>query len=206
MLYSGYLKSGSKKKSEPLVSAAPDRPQPVASAATHKAPRPVIPSISIKEAMAEHPEPKPSVVEEPEPTQTENTTGESTPMSVTAGNKPITGEALATAWNSFANAVKTEDTRLFSILTAQTPILEGGTKIVFQIMNQLQNEPLQNVLPRLLQHLKTALDNENTEIEIVLAENRKTTKAYTAEDKFVQMSRKNPSLLTFRQQFSLDFG
>jgi len=156
--------------------------------------------------MVKHQEPKPSVVEKPEPAQTETVSGEPTPISVIAGNKAITTEALTAAWNSFANTVKKEDARLFSILAAHTPILESETKIVFQIMNQLQNEPLQNVQPRLLQHLKTALDNENTEIEIVLAENHKTTKAYTAEDKFVQMSRKNPSLLTFKQQFSLDLA
>jgi len=156
--------------------------------------------------MAEHPEPKPTVAEKPAPAQTETITDEPTPTSIIAGNKPISLESLAAAWNSFANAVKTEDTRLFSILTAQAPVLEGETKIVFKIMNLLQNEPLQKIQPRLLQHLKTTLDNEKTEIEIVLAEKNETAKAYTAEDKFAQMSHKNPCLLTLRQQFSLDFA
>jgi hypothetical protein len=56
-----------------------------------------------------------------------------------------------------------------------------------------------------LEHLRTSLDNETVEIEIVLSENTETSKAYTAEDKFAQMNRKNPVLLTFKQQFSLDF-
>jgi len=144
--------------------------------------------------------------EKPKPAQIETETGETAPISVTAGDKAVTCEALAAAWNSFANTVKTEDMRLFSILTAHTPVLEGETKIVFKIMNPLQNEPFQNVQTRLLQHLKTTLDNEKAEIEIVFAEKNETAKAYTAEDKFMQMSRKNPSLLTFRQQFSLDFA
>jgi len=151
------------------------------------------------------PETKPSVAEKPEPAQTETVTDEPVAAPVIAGNKPVTSETLAAAWNSFANAVKTEDARLFSILTAYTPFLEGETKVVFKIMNPLQNEPLQKIQPRLLQHLKTALDNEKTEIEIVLAEKNENSKAYTNEEKFVEMSRKNPCLQTFRQQFALDF-
>jgi len=151
--------------------------------------------------MSGYPESKPVAVEKP---QTENVTEE--PISIpAAGNKPVTCEALAAAWNSFANAVRTEDTRLFSILSSHTPDLEGEAKIVFRITNPLQNEPLQKAHSRLLQHLKTTLDNEKTEIEIVLAEKNEFAKAYTIEEKFAQMSRKNPCLLTFKQQFSLDF-
>jgi len=149
---------------------------------------------------------KPTVAEKPEQPLTENVTGEPIPLPVKSGNRPVSQETLTAAWNDFANTIKTEDTRLFSILTAHTPVLEGETKIVFHISNPLQNEPLHKIQPGLLQHLKTALDNEKAELEIVLAEKNETTKAYTVEDKFVQMSRKNPSLLTFRQQFVLDFG
>jgi len=155
--------------------------------------------------MAGHPEPKSPTVGKPEPSQTETGTVEPAPISVIAGNKSISNESLEAAWNDFANAMKTEDTCLFSILTAHTPVLEGETKIVFQITNPLQNEPLQKIQPRLLQHLKTTLDNGKTEIEIVLAEKNETDKAYTTEEKFAQMSRKNPSLMTLKQQFALDF-
>ena len=198
MPYSGCLKSESKKKSDPLASAASNKTQPSVSATTPKeAPRPVIPSISIKEAMSGHQQPKP--LEKPTPPQIETRAGEPLPTSVMAGNKPITPETLAAAWNSFADAIKPEDTRLFSILTAQAPVLEGETKIIFKIANTLQQEPLQKIQPRLLQHLKTTLDNEMTEIEVVL-------NAYTAEDKFAQMSQKNPSLLILKQQLMLDFA
>jgi hypothetical protein len=84
--------------------------------------------------------------------------------------------------------------------------LEGETKIVFQISNPLQEEPLQKIKSELLKHLRATLDNENVEIEIALAEKNETIKAYTAEDKFAQMSRKNPARLTFKQQFTLDFA
>ena len=174
-------------------------------AAPKIAPRQVIPSISIKDAMTGRPEPKATMVEKTEPPQPEDVSDEQIASPANANNKPVIQEELETAWNSFANMIKTEDTRLFSTLTAHMPLAEGEAKIVFQIRNLLQKEPLQKILSKLLQHLRTALNNENIEIEIIVIEKNETGKAYTAEDKFAQMSRKNPSLLTFKQQFGLDF-
>jgi len=192
-----------KKKSEPVVSAVPDSPQASKSTAASKvAVRPVIPSISIKQAMAGHSEPTTAPVAEISEEKATPVSADPPPMT---GNKPISQESLTAAWNGFAEALKKEDTRLFSMLTAHTPSLESESKIVFRISNPLQKEPLQKIQPRLLQHLYIELDNRNAEIEIVMAEKNETSKAYTAEDKFLQMSRKNPSLLTFKHQFTLDF-
>ena len=147
--------------------------------------------------MAGHLEPKPA-----EPATTADTP---TPPRGDFAGFPITQKKLTEAWNSFADTLKTEDARLFSTLTAHTPTLEGETKIVFQISNPLQKEPLQKIQSTLLQHLKATLNNEKAEIEIIVAEKNETAKAYTAEDKFAQMSRKNPALMTLKQQFHLDF-
>jgi len=146
--------------------------------------------------MAGHIEPKPSTVQPVEPANL---------VDVPSPPRGNIGGSLTDAWNSFADTLKTEDVRLFSILTAHTPAMESESKIIFQITSPLQKEPLQKVQPTLLQHLRTVLNNENAEIEFVLAEKTETVKAYTSEDKFAQMSRKNPALLTFKQQFGLDF-
>ena len=186
-----------KKKSEQIAPVAQIHSPTVASTTPQKT-HPVIPSISIKEAMTG----KSSTVQ-PEPA-TINAIPES-PPSGDLGGLPITQESLTAAWSSFTAALKDEDTRLFSMLTAHVPKLEGESKIIYQISNPLQKEPLQKIQPRLLQHLWTALDNYHAEIEIVLDEKNETAKAYTAEEKFAQMSRKNPVLKTFKQQFALDF-
>jgi len=192
-----------KKNSESVAPAAQNKPPTTTSAATHyTAARQVIPHISIKEAISSRPELKTTFVAETA-TPLDGETIVAPPTK--AGNQPVTQEILTAAWNSFANAVKTEDTRIFSILTAHIPKLENETQVVFQISNPLQKEPLQQIQSRLLQHLRTAMDNGNAEIEIVLAEKQETAKAYTAEDKFAQMSYKNPALLTLKQQFILDF-
>ena len=146
------------------------------------------------------------VAKQPEPSAKEDSAY--IPESPHSNNQqiiPITEKSLAEAWTKFADTIKTQDARLYSILTAHTPSLEGEAKIIFQINNLLQKEPLQNIQPKLLQYLRTALTNEKIEIEIVLTEKIESAKAYTAEEKFAQMSRKNPALLTLTQQFSLDF-
>jgi hypothetical protein len=192
-----------KKKSEQVGSAAANHPPHAATAATTKsAARPVIQSISIKQAMAGK---TVSAAETGAPLPAETSVAPLAVSSKTSGNQPVAQEALTVAWNAFADSLKTEDIRLFSILTAQIPELDGETKIVFRIGSPLQKEPLQKIQSRLLQYLFAALDNHHIEIEIVISEKSETAKAYTAEEKFVQMSLKNPVLKTFKQQFTLDF-
>ena len=124
-----------------------------------------------------------------------------------AGLKTITIESLTSAWNGFTEQIRSEDKRLYSMLTAHLPQLEGDTKIVFTISNSLQKEPLQKIETRLLQHLQKVLENKNVEIQFVVSENPEIViKAFTNEDKFSQMCIKNPALLTFKQQFMLDFA
>ena len=195
-----------KKNAEQVVPVQNKQPVGTSATAPRVTPRATIPSISIKQAMSGQPEPKPTQenILVP-PASVQETTPRETPVTK-IGNKPISQEELEMVWNSFAEVQKAEDSRLFSMLTAHTPQLEGETKIVFQISNPLQEEPLQKIKSELLKHLRATLDNENVEIEIALAEKNETIKAYTAEDKFAQMSRKNPALLTFKQQFTLDFA
>ena len=96
--------------------------------------------------------------------------------------------------------------RLFSILTSNVPKLDGATKIVYPISNALQKEALQKVEATLMHHLQTALNTANVEIEIVVSENNESTKkAYTNEEKFAQMTLKNPALTSFKHHFMLDF-
>jgi DNA polymerase-3 subunit gamma/tau len=188
-----------KKNAEQIAPAAQNKPSATSPKST---PRQVIPSISIRQAMAE---PKPTPAIKAESPQVEEATDDPVEPATKTGNRPITQETLIEAWTNFADALKNDDTRLFSMLTAHTPNLESKTRIVFQISNPLQKDPLQKIQSRLLRHLRATLDNASAEIEIVLAEKNETAKAYTTEDKFAQMSRKNPALLTFKQQFTLDF-
>ena len=188
-----------KKKVEQLEPASQIK-QTTTAAKTKAAARPVLPSVSIKQAMAGNYEPQTdSVATKEQPSEEVATVSK-------AGNKPITTENLIAAWNSFAGALKTENTRLYSALTAYTPNIEDETKIIFKISNPLQKEPLQKIKSKLLQHLQTVLDNGKAEIEFIFAEKSETSKtAYTNEEKFAQMICKNPTLMTFKQQLSLDF-
>jgi len=197
---------GRKKKTENVTPAEKTATKPQATAATPKvAARPVIPSISIKQAISGKPEPKTAHIVQPEqPPPVEAPADHAVTNPVSFEKKPITQENLISAWNSFADTIK-DDTRIFSTLTSHSPALEDETKIIFAISNSLQKEPLQKIQPKLLQYLQTAFGNETIEIEIVLSEKNENSKIFTAEEKFAQMNSKNPALMTFKQQFNLDF-
>ncbi len=201
---------GVEKKNDERVAA----PQPqtrtsvgttTSSASPKPTPKPPIPSVSIKSALSG--QTVPPLVDKSEPSVT--TPEEKSESEIPEENHvdvPLTQEAVISAWMQFADSLKTSEPRLFSILTAHEPRLNGETEIVFLYNNPLQKEPLQKILPRLSRHLRTVLKNEKAEIRTEPAEKAETgNKAYTAEDKFAQMNRKNPALTSFKQRFMLDF-
>ncbi len=194
-----------KKNDKPVATTS----QPTATVnPTRPAQKPVIPSISIKDAMAGKVTNSTSTPASPVSTapvsQPEETSDTDTPAKTNA-DTPITQEALTIAWNNFAERFKTADSRLFSILTASQPQLKSGTEVDFMINNSLQKDALQKICSSLLHHLRNELQNDHIEVQFVLTEKKENLKAYTAEDKFAQMCSKNPALIAFKQQFLLDF-
>ncbi|MDR1866366.1 MAG: DNA polymerase III subunit gamma/tau [Bacteroidales bacterium] len=193
-----------KKKSDGQVTsaAAPATSPPAAGKppATKPSQRPDLPNVSIREALGAKPvpakEPADSTPAQQQPQQQESNA---------AQNEPFTQEAVTAAWNEFAGKYR-NDPYLFSLLTAHQPQPADDAKINFSISNSLQKEAFQKIIPELADCLRAQLKNNRIEIHVTTTEKQETHKAYTAEDKFVEMSRKNPALLVFRQQFALDFN
>jgi DNA polymerase-3 subunit gamma/tau len=182
-----------KKKSEqPVESPSPEK-QTVATATPSQR---ALPKISIKEALAA----KPVTAEQPVSRQPDKQEDAEKPLA--DQNSPVTQEALTAAWASFAEKHKNE-TRYYSLLTANIPQLEG-LKINFPVTNIFQ-ETLQKIRPELLKYLCEQLQNSHMELFSVLLEKQESQKAYTAEDKFEEMSKKNQALLALKQRFMLDF-
>ncbi len=194
-----------KKKPDPVEISAPEKdiaPKVVStttSAASPKTPpKQVIPSIQIKTALAGASTPKKQETEkEPQNIVTE--------PAVTYGNQPVQPEAVVTAWNEFAESIKADDSRLYSILTTASPRLKEETKIFFSINSPLQKDAIDRVKQNLLKYLQSKLDNAKISLNIVLLEKPEHKKAFTSEEKFADMCEKNPSLLVLKQKLMLDF-
>jgi DNA polymerase-3 subunit gamma/tau len=181
-----------KKSDDPETSITPVKP--VVKTIPKTPPHNEIPSVSIKEALSSQPPPVQKNVTLP---QNEQTT-ENMPT------KPVTQEALTEAWLSFAEMNRTEKQN-YSLLTNSTPQLAQDTKVNFTVNNIFQQEAFQKIHSVLTDYLRGKLNNHQVEILLILAEKRDAPKAYTAEEKFAQMSKKNPLLLTFKQKLMLDF-
>jgi DNA polymerase-3 subunit gamma/tau len=195
-----------KKNGKPEVTDNHSRTAPAAATTAPGTAKPpqktVIPSVSIKKYTAAAETVEPAKIAEPvEPLLPL----EKTPEKAETDNMPFSQEELVSAWNEFAESVKVDEPRLYSILTAYPAQLKNGTEVVFLINNVLQKEAMRKIEPQLLSYLRKSLKNEKIDILVEQAVKTEKSKAYTQEDKFAQMSKKNPALLTLKQNFMLDF-
>jgi DNA polymerase-3 subunit gamma/tau len=137
--------------------------------------------------------------------KTENKIDTPVPLGKKNDDKNFTIEELENYWNIFASKFKEEKPRLYTTLVSAKPILNNGTKIVFQVLNDLQYEAVMEEKNALLAFLSTKLENSNLELEISISspEDKKHL-YYTVEDKFKRMCEKNPNLRILKQKLNLD--
>ncbi|MDR0713364.1 MAG: DNA polymerase III subunit gamma/tau [Bacteroidales bacterium] len=203
--------TGKKKSDAPTVSVTPAKP--TATTVPKVPPRNEISSISIKEELSKPPPPRngiPSIsikedLSKPPPPQEDTTTLPISEKNEERLAEPVTQEALATAWTSFAEMHKAES-QYYSLLTSAIPQLEKDTRVNFTVGNTFQQEAFQKIHSDLLNHLRRQLKNHQMEIFLALLEKPDVPKtARTPEEKFVQMCKKNPLLTVLRQKLMLDF-
>ena len=71
--------------------------------------------------------------------------------------------------------------------------------------NKVQEKVLKDEKTKLLRYLKTQLENDSISLTIdVTPLKEEEMKAYTAEDKFKKMVKKNPDLLNLKNKFDLE--
>ena len=118
----------------------------------------------------------------------------------------FTNEELLTAWNEFAEKIRTDKPRMYNTLKGHLPERKDDQNIDLILDNTIQQDEFQrDIRQDLLVYLKEKLNNEL----IILTSSVKTEKGkqprlYTAQEKFDYMLRKNPDLGKLKQEFNLD--
>lgn len=118
----------------------------------------------------------------------------------------FTIEELLTAWNEFAEKIRTDKPRMYNTLKGHLPERKDDQNIDLILDNTIQQDEFQrDIRQDLLVYLKEKLNNEL----IILTSSVKTEKGkqprlYTAQEKFDYMLRKNPDLGKLKQEFNLD--
>ncbi len=121
-------------------------------------------------------------------------------------NDAFSFDQLMTAWKEFAAIMDDKgNTNLSKALLRRNPELKDDVVVHFTLDNKPLFDELKELRSDLLRHLKEKLNNSFIQLETTIAESTVTTDiAYTAKEKFLKMTEKNPSLDKLRQQFGLE--
>jgi DNA polymerase-3 subunit gamma/tau len=91
------------------------------------------------------------------------------------------------------------------IIKSKIGKLKSENTIEVTLDNKVQEEVLNDEKTNLLGYLKTQLENDKISITVeVTPLKEEDMKAYTAEDKFKKMVKKNPNLMDLKNKFDLE--
>ena len=139
------------------------------------------------------------------PDESDNTDeNEDTPL-----NQSFTFEELNRTWDKYAEKIKSDSPRIYSILKNQKLKLTDETQVYAYFDNNAQMEEFRTrIKPELKAWLREKLNNYLIELNELIEnqnEDKDTTNLYTVQDKFKHMVQKNPALQQLKQKFNLDF-
>ncbi len=122
--------------------------------------------------------------------------------------RKFTREELIHQWLAYADKIREEMPRSYSMLKSQLPDLKEDHTISLSLVNKSQAENFNSRIKEGLQDfLRNNLQNKLITFEINIVEDPagNEKKPYTAEEKFKHMAEKNPVLQKLKQDFNLDF-
>ena len=122
--------------------------------------------------------------------------------------KDFTQENLNSCWQKFASEKQNDGKHnLLSILRDKKAILGDDYNICVSLDNKVQEEVLNEERSNILGYLKSELENDKITLKIDIKPiKEEEIKAYTPEDKFKKMAKKNPHLLTLKEGFDLEIN
>ncbi len=117
----------------------------------------------------------------------------------------FTKEELISFWKEYQqNLLQKGKKSMASILIADTPKLLKNFVIQFTLPNNLMGEQLQRGRTDLLGFLREKLNNYQISLDIKINETVEKKFAYTPQEKFDKLKKKNPLLEKLKQTFQLD--
>lgn len=127
---------------------------------------------------------------------------------INKAGKSLSQEELTSQFEVFLDKIKKEQPRLHSAMKSQSAIVntEGNIEIYFQNNAQLE-EFRHRLKPSLVSHIRNSLGVTDIEIieQVVDADKLVKPKLFSDNERFKQLSEKNPALLKLKNLFNLDF-
>ncbi|MDR2292764.1 MAG: DNA polymerase III subunit gamma/tau [Prevotellaceae bacterium] len=123
-------------------------------------------------------------------------------------NEHFTEEQLLTAWKNCADKYVKVNTRFASAMMAAKPVCENGNIIVFNVLNTVQKNALEEkgIAKKICSYLQQELKNTSLKLDVRVDQSGDqidAPKLYTDSDKEKYMREKNPELANFQATFEL---
>ena len=120
--------------------------------------------------------------------------------------KVFSQEDLNRIWKQYAEEKENiSKHNLLSVVRDKKVKLEENFNVCITLDNKVQEEVIKDEKTKLLGFLKTKLENDSISLTIyVTPPKEKEMKAYTDEDKFKKMVKKNPQLMNLKNKFDLE--
>lgn len=120
-------------------------------------------------------------------------------------HEPFTEEKLQQYWAEYVKKLSKEGKRILaSNLGVDLPKVKDQTTIWVEMPNGSMKKEIERAQGPLLQFLKEKLNNYVLELEILVNEESAKKFAYTPEEKYEKLRKKNPVIDLLRKEFDLD--
>jgi len=118
---------------------------------------------------------------------------------------PFTQAQFEVYWNKYLDLLrKHQEKNLLSILTIDKKPRIIDHKIHITLTSQVLKDELQRIKEKILNYLRSNLNNYDIDFVIEVKEEKKKEFVYTKKDKFKKLVEKYPDLLYLKQKFKLD--
>ena len=117
---------------------------------------------------------------------------------------PFTHETFVKEWTAYVEGLHGKGEKILaSILKADVPSLKGHL-IQLSYPNEMMKVELLKVKPKVLRHLRQALNNYSVDFEIHVNETNTKRFAYTPQEKYELLKEKNAAISLLRKKFNLE--
>ena len=115
----------------------------------------------------------------------------------------FTRSQLELKWNEYLLSLQQRPSLKAAL--SQVPEITDDLRLEVTVSNSVQLEMVRDIKPQIVSWLRSELRNSGIDLIVRIDDSRPEKMIYTDQEKFQEMSRKNPSLLFLRQKFGLDF-
>lgn len=117
----------------------------------------------------------------------------------------FTQKELEKAWKLYhTKLIKSGQKSIAATFNADLPVLSKDFKISLTLPNTLMQGQIEKEKPKLIKHLRTALNNYGIELSILVNETVVKKFAYTPQEKYSKLLEKNPAMVKLKEAFKLD--